>query len=147
MCKLFNIVTGLIPPLGDIVLFGLSLKVFKTRLLERGFHTLIKNTSFSSLNDVGSHNPLGAQRPGWHSFPFPINMGSSNPIHPPLEPNILTGTQSYVHPLWGSTSSLTHRPVSGSDIICNSPSSLLTDIVLFEFSLLSFPSRFLKCIC
>ena len=43
------------PPLADIVLFGRSFKVFKTRLLERGFHTLIKNVSFSSPTDVGSH--------------------------------------------------------------------------------------------
>ena len=44
------------PPLVDIVLFGLPLKVFKRRLIERGFHTLIKNASFSSPTDVGSHN-------------------------------------------------------------------------------------------
>ena len=31
-------------------------KVLKTRLLRRGFHTLIKGVSFSST-DVGSHNP------------------------------------------------------------------------------------------
>ena len=30
----------------------------KMRLLERGFHTLIKNISLPSLTDVGSHNPL-----------------------------------------------------------------------------------------
>ena len=40
-------------PLADIVLFGLSLsgflsRVFKTRLLKRDFHTLIKNVSFPS---------------------------------------------------------------------------------------------------
>ena len=47
-----------IPPLADIVLFGgLSLKVFKTPMLGRGFHTLIENVSFSSLTNVGSHNP------------------------------------------------------------------------------------------
>ena len=32
--------------------FGLPLKVFKTHLLERGFHNLIKNVSFSSPTDV-----------------------------------------------------------------------------------------------
>ena len=38
---------------------------FKTRLLGRGFHTLIRNVSFPSPTDVGSHNPspLEAQRP------------------------------------------------------------------------------------
>ena len=38
--------------------FRLPLKVFKTRLLERGFHTLLKNVSFSSPTDVGSHERL-----------------------------------------------------------------------------------------
>ena len=41
--------------LADIVLFGLSLKVFKTRMLGRGFHSLIKNVSFPSPINVGSH--------------------------------------------------------------------------------------------
>ena len=49
------------PLLADIVFFGLSLsglpQGFKTRLLGGGFHTLIKNISFSSLANVGSHNP------------------------------------------------------------------------------------------
>ena len=44
------------PPLADIVLFRLPLKVFKTRLLGRGFHTLIKNVSFSSPADVRSQS-------------------------------------------------------------------------------------------
>ena len=56
-------------------------------------------------------------------------------------------TPPRVHPLWGSTFSMTHHPVSGSDIIFNGPSSLLVDIVLFEFSLSSFSSRFLKRVC
>ena len=42
------------PLLADIVFFGLSLKVFKTSLLGRGFHTLIKNALFSSPTDVKS---------------------------------------------------------------------------------------------
>ena len=36
--------------------FGLLLKIFKMYLLGRGFHTLIKNVSFPSPIDVGSHN-------------------------------------------------------------------------------------------
>ena len=45
-----------------MVLFGLFLlgfpsRFFKTCLLERGFHTLIKNASFSSLTDLGPPNP------------------------------------------------------------------------------------------
>ena len=35
--------------------YGFSLKVFKTHLLGRDFHTLIKNVSFSSPTDVRSH--------------------------------------------------------------------------------------------
>ena len=43
------------PPLADIVLFGLSFKVFKTCLLGRDFHTLLKGVSFTSPTNVGSH--------------------------------------------------------------------------------------------
>ena len=54
------ICNGRRPLLADIVLFWvfpfrLPHKVFKTRLLRRGFHTLIKNVSFPSPTDVGSH--------------------------------------------------------------------------------------------
>ena len=42
------------PPLADIVLFGLPLKVFKTRLLGRGFYTFRRNVSFPSPTNVGS---------------------------------------------------------------------------------------------
>ena len=53
------------PPLADIVFFGLSLlgfpsKFFKTRLLRRGFHPLIKNALFSSPTNVGSHKYSGS---------------------------------------------------------------------------------------
>ena len=62
-------------------LFKLSFTVFKTCLLGEVFHTLIKNVSFSSLANVGFHNPptLGAQRPRWHSLLSPIDVGSHNP--------------------------------------------------------------------
>ena len=52
------------PPLAEIVLFGFSLpgfpfraspQSFKTHLLGRGFHTLIKNASFSSPTDMRFH--------------------------------------------------------------------------------------------
>ena len=77
--------------------FGLPLKVFKTRLLGRGFHILIKNVLFPSTTDVGSHNPL------------------------PLGPSVLAGTPPSVYPLQDSVSSLAHRPMSDSDTICKSP--------------------------
>ena len=54
-----SICNGPSPPLADIVLFGFSLKVFKTCLLGRGFHTLIKNVLFPSPTDEVSHNPSG----------------------------------------------------------------------------------------
>jgi len=39
--------------------FGLSLMGFPiTRLLGKGFHTLIKGVSLSSPTNVGYHNPL-----------------------------------------------------------------------------------------
>ena len=71
-------------------------------LLERGFHILIKNVSFSSPTDVGSHNL------------------------PPSGPSILAGI-----------------PVSGSNTVCNSPSSPFADIVLFKLFILGFSSRFI----
>ena len=48
--------------LADNLRFGslcivVSLTIFKTRLLGRGFHTLIRNVSFPSPTKVGSHNP------------------------------------------------------------------------------------------
>ena len=49
------------------------------------------------------------------SFLSPTYVGSHNPP-----------------PLGAPTSSLAHRPVSGSDTICNSSSSPLVDIVLFS---------------
>ena len=41
-----------------------SFTIFKTCLLGRGFHTLIKNVLFPSPTDMGSHNPpfLARQR-------------------------------------------------------------------------------------
>ena len=113
-------------PLANIVLFGLPLKAFKTCLLGRGFHILIKNVSFSSPTDVGFHNP------------------------PHSDPSILVGTPPHVHPLRSSSaSSLAHHLVFGSDIIYNSPSpsSPLADNVLFGSSFSRFLSRFLKRVC
>ena len=36
---------------------GFSLNVFKTRLIRRSFHILVRNTLFPSTTDVGSHYP------------------------------------------------------------------------------------------
>ena len=79
------------PPLVDIVLFGLSLKVFKTRLLGRDFHTLINNALFPSPTDVGSHN-----RPPLRLSVF---VGTSPDVHSLSGLSILAGTLFGVHPL------------------------------------------------
>ena len=56
-----EICNGLSPPLSDIVLFGLPLKVFKMCLLVRSFHTLIKDALLSSqpMQYLTIHPPLG----------------------------------------------------------------------------------------
>ena len=38
--------------------FGAFSRGFKTHMLGRGFHTLVRYVSFPSPTDVGSHNPL-----------------------------------------------------------------------------------------
>ena len=101
--------------------------------LGEGFHTHINGGLFSSPNNVGHHNP------------------------PLFGPSVLAGTLSFlqsiwdrpqIHPLWGpasllahylvstplrrTTRRLAHRPMSGSDTICNGPNLPLADIVLFE---------------
>ena len=67
------------PPLTDIVLFGLSLRIFRTRLPGGSFHTLINNALFLSPTNVRSHNP------------------------PPLEPSILVGTRYSLQSMWDLT--------------------------------------------
>ena len=103
------------------------------------------HASFSSLTDVGSHNPLPfrVQRPHSHSFSSPIEVGLPN--SPSFGASVLAGTPPRVHPFRGSASSLACHLVSGSDTIYNSPNPL-ADIVLFELSLSGFSSRFLECI-
>ena len=67
-----------------------------TRPLEEGFHTLIEGDLFSSLTNVGDHNPtpFGAQRPRWHSFLYPLEEGFT--IQPPSGPSVLAGTRSFI---------------------------------------------------
>ena len=105
--------------------FRASPQGFKTRLLGEGFHTLINGGLFSSLTNVGHHNPppFGAQRPHWHSFLPPIDVGSP-PNPPPLGPSALTGTPSRVYPLRETARRLAHRSVFGSDTSCNAPNFL-----------------------
>ena len=126
--------------------FGLPLKVFKTCLLGRSFHTLIKNFSFSSPINVGSHNPTPAGPNVLANTRSLFQLMWDSPVHPPSGFNVLTGTPSRVHLFRGLASSLTHCPVSGSDTICMSLSPPLADIVLFGLFFSGFHSRFLKCI-
>ena len=90
----------------DIVLFGLTFKVFKMCLLGKGFHTLVKGISLSSPTNVGSYYPpiFRAQRSHWHSFLSSID------VRPP--PNPL--------PFEAPTSLLAHRlvstPLSGNNL-------------------------------
>ena len=60
-----------------------------------------------------------------------------------LRLSVLVGTPPCVHPLQNSASLLIHRPVSGSNIICNSLNSPNTDIVLSGISLEIFKTRLL----
>ena len=50
----------------------------------RGFHTFIKNVLFSSPNRCGisQSTPFKAQRPLWHSFPSPIDVGAQGERFP-----------------------------------------------------------------
>ena len=111
-------------------------------MLGRGFHTIIKNASFPSPTDVGSHNPspFRAQHPRWHSSL--LQSMWDPPIHPPSGPSVLAGTPPHVHPPSGLSLLVTHSPMSGSDTICNGPSPPLADIVLFRLSLSGFPQGF-----
>ena len=77
---------------------GLPLKVFKTRLLRRGFHTLIKDTPFPSPTDVGSHNPPpsgSSVHAGTRSL---FQSMWDPPIYHPSEPSVFVGTPLRVHP-------------------------------------------------
>ena len=124
----------------DIVLFGFTLLGFPS--IGRGFHTLIKDVSLTS--------PIPPPPRGQHTrwlVPFSNRCGTP-PNSSPLEPSVLAGTSLHVHSRASdSASSLAHRPVSGSDTLCNGPSPLRTNIVLFGLFLSGFPSRFLKRVC
>ena len=84
----------------DLVLFGFSLeRSFKTRLLGRGFHTLIKGDLFSFPTDVGYHN----------SSPSGLNVLVDTSFF--LQ---LMWDPHKIHPLRGPASLLAHHLVSTS---------------------------------
>ena len=88
-------------------------------------------------------------------------------IYPPSEPNVLAGTHSFFQSMWDPPKStslwglvsllahrlvstplrrtarrLVHRPVSGSDTICNDSAPPLADIVLFRLFFRASPQCF-----
>ena len=113
------------PPLANIVLF---VKVFKTHLLGRGFHTLTKNVSFSSqpMWDLTIHSPSEPSvLTDTHSL---LQSMWDPPIHP-LQGLASCWQPPRVHPLWGSASSMAHRLVSNSNTICNTILRCFVDIL------------------
>ena len=78
--------------------------------------------------DVWSHGPVFSLA----LVPFSNRFGT--PL--PNPPHSGTSVHLMSTPLRGSVSSLACRPMSSSDSICNSSSSQLADIVLFEFFLI-----------
>ena len=84
----------------DIVLFGVSLKVYKTGLVGRGFHALIKNVSFSSPTNVGSHTPLPLGLSVLAGTRSLLPSMCDLTIHPPSGSSVLAGTRSFLPSMW-----------------------------------------------
>ena len=92
---------------------GLPLKNFKTLLLGRGFHTLIKNASLFSSTDVGSHNPLlfrasvfvvicSLLQSMWDPPIYPLRGQTSLllTIQSPLRSNVFVVIRSLLQSMW-----------------------------------------------
>ena len=133
-------------------------------LLGKGFHTLINGGLFSV--GTSQSTPPSGQRPRWHSFLPPIDVGpppnpsllgpasllahrhvsttlrGTAPNPPPLGSAFLLAHRLVSTTLRGTARRLAYRPVSGSDTICNGPDPPLADIVLFGLSLLGSPQGF-----
>ena len=122
-------------PLGPSILNGTLPRVYPLREIA----SLLVHCPISTPgNTLLTHYPV--------STPLRNSLlaDTSLSVCPLSENRLLTNTSLSVCPFLGTTSSLAHRLLSGSDTICNDPSPLLVDIVLFGFSRSSFPSRFLK---
>ena len=126
------------PPLANIVYlgvfpFGFRLKIFNTRLLRKCFHTLIKKCFVPLFNRCVISQSTSLLGSTFSLTLVPLSnwygISQSTP-----QASVLAGILPSVHPLWGLASSLTHYPVSNSDIICNSPCPPLASIVLFRLS-------------
>ena len=123
--------------------FELPLKVFKTRILGRGLHNLLKKFFFLLTNqcEISQSTPsLGLNiLADMTLVPFSrCETPQSAFFHGLVS---LLAHRLVFTPLWGSAASLTYRPVSGFDTICNGPSPPLAYIVFFG---LIFPQDFLN---
>ena len=95
-------------------LFGFPIKILKTCLLGRGFHTLVKSVSFSSPTDVRSYNSLPFKAKRTRSL---LQSMWDPSINPPLGPKSLLAHRLMSTPLRGSTSSMAHCVHSGPNSI------------------------------
>ena len=149
---------------------------FKKILLERGFHILITNASFLSPIDVRSHNPPPLELVSSlahcllsNSYTICNRLDSYYSLWPvtySCQPHDFkthslgrgfhtlitnasflppTDVGSHNLPPLGLASSLTYRP--SSDIICNSPDSLLVDIIRFSSLRIAVSLTVLKHAC
>ena len=75
-------------------------------------------------------------------IPFSNRCGTTTKFTPLQGPAYLLAYRLVCTPFRGTASSLAHRPVSGSDIICNRPSPPLADIVLSGFPFQASPQGF-----
>ena len=135
--------------------------ISQSTLLQGPTYSLTHHSVFTPLRGLASSlahhsvfTPLrgSASSLAHHSVFTPLRGSTSSLAHH-LVFTPLRGLVSSLAPTWclppfgGSASSLAHRPVSDSNTVCNSPSPLLADIVLFGLSLLGFPSKILKRLC
>ena len=106
---------------------GFHTLIKKTRLLWKGFHTLITNVLLSNRCGISQSTSLRSLLSSLALISIFNRCGISQST-----------------PLQGLTSSLVHHSVSGFDTISNSPNSLLAYIVFFRLVLLGFPSNYFK---
>ena len=141
---------GLSPPLTDIVLSGFSLLSFPSKFLKWIFPFGFPLKIF--LNAYGEKFPHPykkcfvslSNRFGISQSTCPVETRFPLQLMWNLLIHLLWGLASLLAhrpvstPLRGSAFSLAHRPVAGSDTICNSPSISLANIVLFGLSFSDF---------
>ena len=92
--------------------------------------------------DITIHPPFRAQRPRWHSFLPPIDVGSPHKSTPLWSPRPYWHTLVST-PLRGTARRLAHHLMSGSDTICNDRGLPLANIGLFG---LASPQGFKTCL-